>query len=76
MTWLKRTMKMGERLGNFALSITMKRSGRLIQIEADVATRRGAKAFGTRQHDWRDAFRELIRRLTIHLHNLLIQPAM
>ena len=74
MTWLKRTMRLGERLGDFVLSITLKRTGRIVQIEADVATRRGSVVFGIRQHDWRHAAREIVRRLTVHLHDQLIQP--
>ncbi|MGA2584196.1 MAG: hypothetical protein ABSG31_13035 [Tepidisphaeraceae bacterium] len=74
-TWLKRAMRLGERIGDFAVRITMHRSGKAIHIEADVKNSRGAVAFRSRQNDWQDAVREIVRMLTAHLHDQLIHPA-
>ena len=36
MTWLKRVQRLGERLGDFVLTITMRRSGRNYEVKAAV----------------------------------------
>ena len=51
MAWLKRATRLGERLGQFVLSITMKRTGKIVLIIADVTTSKRAFAFGSRQHE-------------------------
>jgi hypothetical protein len=50
----------------------MRRTGRLVEMKADVFDRRGVVGFRARQHDWRDAARELARMLTIHLHDQMV----
>jgi len=69
MSWLKRAIRFGERMGNLAISITMHRVGRLVEVRADVADGNGVIAFRSRQTDWRDAARQLVRMLTGHLHD-------
>lgn len=73
MSWLKRASRLGQRMGNLVISITMHRIGRLIEIRADVADGTGTVAFRSRQHDWKNAARELARMVTTHLHDLNIQ---
>ena len=51
MNGLKRALRLSERLGDRMISITMHRSGRLIEMKADVADRRGVVGFRARQHD-------------------------
>jgi hypothetical protein len=70
MSWLKRAIRFGERMGNLMISITMHRAGRLVEIRANVADGKGVVAFRCRQSDWRDAARRLVRMLTGHLHDL------
>jgi hypothetical protein len=72
MNGLKRAIRLSERLGNLMISITMHRSGRQIEIKADVSDPRGVVGFRARQHDWRDAARELARMLTTHLHDQML----
>ncbi|MDP9172466.1 MAG: hypothetical protein M3O30_01185 [Planctomycetota bacterium] len=69
MTWLKRALRLSKRLNNFVLAITMQRSGRQVEIRADVTNRGQTVAFRARQHDWQDAARQIIRSLTAHLHD-------
>ena len=69
MSWLKRAMRFGERMGNLAISITLHRVGRLVEVRADVADGHGVIAFRARQNDWRDAARRLVRMLTGYLHD-------
>lgn len=69
MSWLKRATRLGQRMGNLVISITMHRIGRLVEVRADVADSTGTVAFRSRQHDWKDAARELVRKVTTHLHD-------
>jgi hypothetical protein len=75
MNGLKRALRLSERLGDLMISITMRRTGRLVEMKADVFGRRGVVGFRARQHDWRDAARELARMLTIHLHDQMVHRA-
>jgi hypothetical protein len=73
MSWLKRAMRFVQRMGDLAISISMHRIGRLIEIRADVADGHGgAISFRSRQHEWSSAARELVRRLTSHLHDQMV----
>jgi hypothetical protein len=72
MSWLKRAIRLGERLGDLAISITMHRIGHSVEIRADVADHNGKVAFRCRQHDWKHAARETVRALTAHLHDRMI----
>lgn len=74
MSWLKRAARFGHRMGDLAISISMHRIGRLVEVRADVADGHGGfVAFRSREHDWRDACRELVRRVTSHLHDQMIR---
>ena len=68
MTALRRCLRIGERLGNFVLSITMRRCGKQLEIKAAVHDRAGDFSLRTRQGDWRGAVRELSRQLMAMLH--------
>ena len=73
MGWLRRSLRMGQRLGDFALTITISRSGRLHEATASVHDRAGDFVCRTRQKDWRDALRELVHRLVTRLHYQRLQ---
>ena len=65
---LRRCVRLGKRLGDFVLSISMRRFGRIFEIRADVRDRAGAFACRARQNNWQDALRDLARALTQRLH--------
>ena len=67
-TLLRRCVRLGRRLGDFMLNITMRRAGRFYEIRANVHDRAGDFACRTRQNNWNDALRELARTLTVRLH--------
>jgi hypothetical protein len=73
MSWLKRAMRFVQRMGNLSISINMHRMGRLTEVRADIADGTGITAFRSRQSDWRDAARDLIRMLTAHLHDRMVR---
>ena len=68
MSWLRRSIELGQRLGDFALKITLQRSGRQYDIRAAVHDSAGDFSCHHRRHDWRSAFRDLVRNLTHLLH--------
>ena len=75
MNWLRRSLKLGERLGKFVLEITMWRTGRQFELRASVKD--GAGAFGcrARRTDWQGALRDLVRSLCRRLHGQWLQTA-
>jgi len=75
MTWLKRTVRMGERLGDFTLRLSFSRSGRGYEVRANAHDARGDFACRTRQHQWRNAIREITRALTSRLHQRTLERA-
>jgi len=68
MSWLRRALRIGSRLGEFTLLITMRRSGRQCEVRAQVHDSAGDFVCRSRQHDWRDAVRDLVRTLVNRLH--------
>jgi hypothetical protein len=75
MSWLRRALRIGSRLGEFMLVITMHRSGRQCEVRATVHDTAGDFVCRSRQHDWRDAMRDLIRSLVNQLHAQQIHRA-
>ncbi len=67
MSWLKRPLRLGEKLGNFVLTLTLHRVGRGYEVRASVVDSAGSFDCRSRQRDWRDAFRDIIRTLGIML---------
>ena len=65
---LRRCVRLGNRLGDFAMSIFMRRSGRFYELRAAVHDRAGDFACRSRQNNWQDALRDLARTLTQRLH--------
>ena len=68
MGWLKRVARLGQRLGNFDLKITLSRIGNQLQAVAAVRDRAGDFTCRTRQRDIHYVMRELIRRISAQLH--------
>jgi hypothetical protein len=69
MAWLKRALRIGQRLGNFVLHISMKRVGRSYEVNAYVRDAAGNFRCRTKRHDWQNAVRELARTLSVRLHD-------
>ena len=69
MSWLKRVQRLGERLGNFLLTITLHRHGRHYEVQAAVQDSAGDFGVRTRRHDWREALREIVQSLVTRLHD-------
>ena len=67
-SWLRRTLRLGQRVGNFVLTITMQRTGKFYEVRIDAQDSIGVMACRSKRHDWRDAMRDVVRRLTYWLH--------
>jgi hypothetical protein len=67
MSWLRRSLKLGQRIGDFALTLSMRRCGRQTEVWAKVTDRVGNFHCHARQSDWRYAVRDVIRSLSIRL---------
>jgi hypothetical protein len=74
-TLLRRCVRLGKRLGDFILNISMRRSGRMFELRAAVKDRVGNFACRSRQNNWQDALRDLARALTLRLHEQCLQRA-
>ena len=68
MGWLKRCLRIGNRLGDFVLEIRMQRVGRHVEVRAAVHDQLGDITCRSRQTDWRNALRDLVRQLAPKLH--------
>jgi len=68
MGWLKRSAKLGQRLGDFDLTIRIFRRGNQHEAVAAVHDAAGDFTCRMRRRDWRTAVRELIHRLVSLLH--------
>ena len=73
MSSLRRAVRMGDRLGQFFLNLTLHRSGRAFEVSASVQDSAGKFELRSRSSDWRTAVRNLIRMLATRLHEQLIQ---
>ena len=69
MSWLKRAMHLGKRIGDFVLTIKLRRQGRHYDVRATVRDSVGDFKLGARAADCRDAFRTLCRKLAVRLHD-------
>jgi hypothetical protein len=75
MAWLRRSLRMGSRLGDFLLQITLHRTGNAYEVRAIVHDRSGDYHCRTRQSDWRGAMRDLIRTVSHYIHDRCVHPA-
>jgi len=73
MAWLKRSVRLGRRLGNFALTITIRRSGQCYEARADVRAVAGDFTCRTRGRDVLPACRDLAHTLSRLLHQQRLQ---
>jgi hypothetical protein len=70
---LRRCVRLGQRLGDFVLNITIRRIGRIYEMRASVHDTAGDFACRARQNNWQDTLRDLARTLTQRLHEQCLQ---
>lgn len=69
LSWLKRAVALGERVGDFFLTITVRRLGRgRYQMYAAVHDAAGDFHLRSRGQTWRDVCRAMVRMLSVRLH--------
>jgi hypothetical protein len=68
MAWLKRAQRLGGQVGDFILTISLQRTGRLTEVRADVHDAVGDFTCRVRRPEWRDALRELVHMLSSRLN--------
>lgn len=69
MTWLRRALRLGQKLGDLLIKITLQRTGRHYEVKAKVHDRAGDFGCRSRNHELKNALRELAHRLSIRLHD-------
>jgi hypothetical protein len=67
MSWLKRAVHLGERVGDFLLTITVRQVGRGYEMRASVRDSAGSFGCRTRGQTWRDVCRAIARRVAVEL---------
>ena len=68
MARLKRAIRLGDRLGDFMMKISMRRTGRHIEMTARVHDRLGDFDVRSRSGSWIDALHNLVREVFRQLH--------
>jgi len=67
-SWLKRAIHLGERVGDFLLTITVRRVGRMFEMVASVHDAAGDFDLRARGQTWRDVCRSIVRMLAVRIH--------
>ena len=75
MAWLRRSLRLGSRLGDFLLHITLHRTGNAYEVRATVHDQHGDYHCRSRQGDWRGAMRDLIHTISHYVHDRCVHPA-
>lgn len=75
MARLRRSLKLGSRLGGFLLRITLWRTGRQFELRAAVQDSAGDFGLRIRRADWAEAVHDLIRTLSYRLHHQCVHQA-
>lgn len=73
MNRLRRSMRMGTRLGNFAMTIQMERVGKQFEVRADVQDSAGNFQCRSRRTDFDNAVRDLTGAVANRLHDQCLQ---
>jgi len=73
LSWLRRSLRLGQRLGDFVLKISLHRIGKAYEVIATVHDRAGDFALRLRQSHWRHAMRDMIGMLATRLHDQGLQ---
>jgi hypothetical protein len=75
LTCLKRIQRLGQRLGDFVLTLSLRRSGKALEVRAVVHDSAGDFECRLRQQDWRRALQDLARTLYARVHAQFISQA-
>ena len=67
LSWLKRAVHLGERVGNFILTINVRQVSRGYEMRAAVKDAAGDFDCRSRGHTWRDVCRAIARMLAVQL---------
>jgi hypothetical protein len=76
LSWLKRAMRLGERVGDFLLTITVRRVGQAFEMAASVHDAAGDFDCRARGQTWRDVCRAIVRTVAVRLHAQRLAGAM
>ena len=68
MAWLKRAIRLGARLGDLVVRLTLQRIGRQYEVRATVHDSAGDFGCRRRDRDWRNAMRDVVMTLTAKIH--------
>lgn len=69
MSRLRRSIRLGDRIGQFVLKLSLRRSGRCVEMLATVQDSNGNFAYRTRQQNLSDAMHDMVRRLSYQIHD-------
>jgi hypothetical protein len=69
MAWLKRAIRLGEKLGGLVVTLTLQRIGKLYEVRATVHDSAGNFDCRRRDRDWRGAMHDVVMALTAKLHS-------
>ena len=72
---LKRAIRLGDRIGEFFMTIRMRRTGRHVEMTADVRDRFGNFSMRTKGQNWMDALHEIVRNVFREIHNHTVRRA-
>ncbi len=75
MSRLKRVIRIGDRLGDFVMKLSMRRTGRHVEMTANVHDRLGDFTLRSRGQNWIDALYQMVRALTSRIHQHALQRA-
>ena len=67
-SWLKRAVHLGQQVGRFLLTITIRRVNRGWELVASVHDAAGSFVCRSRGQTWRDACRSMVRTVSSKLH--------
>ena len=72
MSRLRRAMRIGQRIGNFALNISLHRRGKHVTLTAKCHDKRGDFEVRAKGTTLADAFHEMARTISTRLHDQLL----
>lgn len=72
---LKRAIRLGDRIGDFVMKITMRRTGKHVEMTADVKDRFGNFSMRSKGQNWIDALHAIVREVFREIHNHTVRRA-
>ncbi len=73
MSWMKRSQRLGDRVGDFDLTLSLRRSGRHFEASAQVRDSAGQFTCRSRKSRFQSALKELAWSLSTRLHEQRLQ---